>query len=70
MTGHVCQLIEVVAKKLSQPVSSNSTQDVVDAPSSEDVGEELLKKLSNEWQEFFSVSASDNLLQLLSKIAG
>ena len=66
MTNHVCRLIEVVAKILSKP-----EEEKVGVALPEDVGNEaLLKKLANEWREFFSVSASDNLLRLWLKIAG
>lgn len=66
MTNHVCQLIEVVAKNLSKPEEEKM---VVESP--EDVTDEaLMKKLAGEWREFFSVSASDNLLRLWLKIAG
>ena len=65
MTNHVCQLIEVVAKNLCKP--TNSAQAVV---SVEDADRTVLKKLSDEWREFFSVSASGNLLRLWSGIAG
>lgn len=62
MTNHVCQLIAVVAKTLSKPV---------DVASSEDASAQaLIKKLADEWREFFSVSASGNLLHLWLDIAG
>lgn len=66
MTNHVCQLIAVVAKTLSKP-----EEETVDVASSEDASAQaLIKKLADEWREFFSVSASGNLLHLWLDIAG
>ena len=72
MTSHVCQLIEVVAKNLVQEATSAKAEDNAgDGGSSDNViGQTLLRKLSNEWREFFSVSASGNLLRLWSQVAG
>ena len=72
MTNHVCQLIEVIAKNLSKTAASDLTKAEGDADVGGDnvVGQPLLRKLSDEWREFFSVSASGNLLRLWSQIAG
>ncbi|CAB3985051.1 E3 ubiquitin- ligase listerin [Paramuricea clavata] len=63
MTNHVCQMIEVVAKNLCKTTNSAQAEVNVDADRT------VLKKLSDEWREFFSVSASGNLLRLWSGIA-
>jgi hypothetical protein len=71
MTSHVCQLIEVVAKNISMARTSDSAKaEDVGGSSDNVIGQTLLRKLSNEWREFFSVSASGNLLRLWSQVAG
>lgn len=64
MANHVCQLVEMVAKHLCKPAAIDSVTSEVDC------GHALLKKLSEEWEEFFSVSTSGNLLRLSSRLAG
>ena len=72
MTSHVCQLIDIVAERLSKETTSTKTEDNTedDGASDNEVGQTLLRKLSNEWREFFSVSASGNLLRLWPQVAG
>ena len=69
MTSHVCQLIEVVAQRLSKETTSTKTGDNREDDDNV-VGQTLLRKLSNEWREFFSVSASGNLLRLWPQVTG
>ena len=64
MTNHVCKLLEVVAKYMTQLLHSNDEQDTRTS------ADEMLKKLSEEWQEFFSISAYGNLLRITLRFAG
>ena len=70
MTNSVCHLVEVVAKNLCAG-DLHTAESGADAASSDDVvGVALMKKLADEWREFFSVSACGNLLRLWTQIAG
>ncbi|XP_046848611.1 E3 ubiquitin-protein ligase listerin-like isoform X2 [Xenia sp. Carnegie-2017] len=63
MTNHVCKLLEVVAKYMTQLLDNNDEQNTRTS------ADEMLKKLSEEWQEFFSISAHGNLLRITLRFA-
>lgn len=71
MTNHACRLIEAVGKVLSNTTESEKAEEDANVSSCDALsGQSLLKKLAGEWREFFSVSASGNLLRLWSRVSG